>query len=252
MNAFWLARLKLGILLFSFLGAINSHGNISGLDPGDSQDTENITDSSNSTGKISHNGNFENEEEDFASSIINEKPNQQNRWGIRLGAQYRWGMNVGISSGGNSRAHSLESVTKKYPPGIGNAKAYGNRTYDDGFVNVDAGTEFPGTVIHGLTWYWGYDNPSQYDGSREMLNFRKAGGERYYKKEISNDVLGIDKDIDSPGFSIELSREIAGAAFNTYISLGFNYFEANTINSSSKTFEGVYEKQNFSVIDSYD
>lgn len=67
-------------------------------------------------------------------------------------------INSGYRSGGFALPSLVGSDSLTVPP-VGDATAYADREYDDGYVRQDAGTSLDGT-----TWYWGYDNASQVQG----------------------------------------------------------------------------------------
>jgi hypothetical protein len=50
---------------------------------------------------------------------------------------------------------------------------YGNRTFDDGYVNMDAGTGNPNSIDPTVTWYWGYENGNQYNAGADTLAFHR-------------------------------------------------------------------------------
>ena len=60
-------------------------------------------------------------------------------------------------------------------PVVGPVDNFADRTYDDGYVKIDPGTTFPTTFLPGLTWFWGYDNASQYDPAAHTLTFSVIG-----------------------------------------------------------------------------
>lgn len=95
------------------------------------------------------------------------------RWSLSAGFVVRKlgdiRFNTGISPDMIPNLFGVDTFSE--PPGIGSLRATADRTYDDGFVNIGAGT--PGT---GLTTFWEYNNATQVQGGN--LVFSKAGGER--------------------------------------------------------------------------
>ncbi|MFA6816487.1 MAG: hypothetical protein WCS73_09360 [Lentisphaeria bacterium] len=51
---------------------------------------------------------------------------------------------------------------------------YGDREFLDGYVKKDPGTGTAGSLASDYTWYWGYDNASQYDSNAKTLIFHSA------------------------------------------------------------------------------
>lgn len=51
-------------------------------------------------------------------------------------------------------------------PDIGDTASFGDRTYDNGYVNIDLWT-----FMDGQTWFWGYDSAEQYDTVNHTLAF---------------------------------------------------------------------------------
>ncbi len=100
------------------------------------------------------------------------------RWTLGAGAIWRQlgdvRFNTGTSSSGISPFFGGNSYTP--PPGIGPDNAFADRTYDDGFVNIDEST-----LGDGMTAYFGYNAPSQLQINQmeeASLVFTRAGGER--------------------------------------------------------------------------
>lgn len=82
---------------------------------------------------------------------------------------------------------------------VGRLDGYDNRVYVDGFVNVDLGTDDPETEIPGLTWFWGYDDASQYRGDSVLFHgepgsMRQVSGipQEPWSDEECFDFQGVD------------------------------------------------------------
>ncbi len=81
-------------------------------------------------------------------------------------------------------------------PSIGETDEYGDRTYDDGYVNESAITG-----ASGLTWYWGYEQSTQVSGSDLALH--ATGYQTTYNPSISN-AANYSADDDLDGFTPQL------------------------------------------------
>ena len=105
--------------------------------------------------------------------IILPSQHSPQRWSLRAGPILRHigdvSFRTGISPNNIPNLFGVDTFTE--PPGIGPLGATANRTYDDGFVNIGAGT--PGT---GLTTFWGHNNATQVQGGNMV--YSRAGGER--------------------------------------------------------------------------
>lgn len=89
---------------------------------------------------------------------------QQASWRYRVGPMLRQVSEPDFKVGSAASAMVLPpvfgiEVPFSAPLSVGDAFAFADRTYDDGFVNAEAGT-----VATGLTAAWGYDANSQYSG----------------------------------------------------------------------------------------
>lgn len=103
--------------------------------------------------------------EGVGSYFTLESPATDEEWThhFRVGALVGFNLKAKFSTAGNfsfsGPAHNPG------PTGVGGA----NHEYDDGFVRVDAtGND------QGATYYWGYNNASQYDGNANTLSFHSA------------------------------------------------------------------------------
>lgn len=81
---------------------------------------------------------------------------------IQVGPAYRGGMRVKSSRFGD-------------PGTVGPQNQYADRTYDDGYVNIDPGTGNPAAINPNTTWFWGYDHAGQYNAAAETLSFHRSG-----------------------------------------------------------------------------
>jgi len=107
------------------------------------------------------------------------------RWTLAAGPIWRQlgdiRFNTGTSPSGISPFFGGNSYTP--PPGIGPDNAFADRTYDDGFVNIDEST-----LGDGMTGFFGYDQASQLQFNpmeEASLVLTRAGGERRMVSAIS-------------------------------------------------------------------
>lgn len=69
------------------------------------------------------------------------------------------------------------------------ASGYADRTYADGYVNLDDGTTAQGSMIEDLTWNWGADDVAgQYSNGK--MSFRTEPVESVYSSSVSEEFSG--------------------------------------------------------------
>ena len=136
-------------------------------------------------------------------------------WFIKAGPVYRAGMDMNVSGSSyvqtlglhaqNSSSRGTGSGSPSLMP-LNDASGYADRTFDDGFVFMD-----PSTAVNGDTWYWGYNNASQVDLSRDTLSFHRTGSDETassYRTSVSRRTIrdeSIFADQTISGWGIELS-----------------------------------------------
>lgn len=166
---------------------------------------------------------------------------------IRAGAAYRSIGDVKFSSGSRSgtvRLPFLATVTGKRDGSTGSLETYADRTYQDGFVRQDGGTE-----LDGSTWNWGYREASQVSadgtGEGQSLNFHGQASSRSRDAQSRSDrdpgswevdgdgtvpVIQLDWTYDlKPGISSGLSLQYTFLTFDGQQDLNsFNAFQTRT------------------------
>ena len=190
-----------------------------------------------------------------ASEAWMEEMDEQERetlWTVRASALYRGNMDVGIRGVSSAGAAPPIAGGNRAPAGIGGLGGYANRNYDNGFVYIDPGTAFPGTLIPGLTWYWGYRDGGQYNAAGETLRFTKAGGERFSQSVVRNQKLEFDEETEAPGFSLELSRDWKVMGLDSSVTLGFNGFWMDSVEVAGEPYEELVRRSTYRVMDTYD
>ena len=171
-------------------------------------------------------------------------------WWLKGGPVYRGGMEV--EAEGSSRVQDLgvhAAGNLGDPSSVGNANRYDDRTYDDGYVKRDPGTGNPGSIDPDLTWYWGYDNASQYDSGRDTLTFHQTGAEGY--SEVLNTTFTDDDKMDGYGAELVAGRPLADIGRLTLdVCVGLQGLWGMNANLSGSTYqEGVGRMH---VTDTYD
>ena len=92
------------------------------------------------------------------------------------------------------------------PSGVGGANSYGNRTYGNGYVNLDPGTGNSTTLDPNTTWNWGFNNASQYNVAAQTLTFQSTGAPGYTTLRDAG-ASGRD-DLLSAGFQAVVGRTV--------------------------------------------
>ncbi|HWB02506.1 MAG TPA: hypothetical protein VG796_05730 [Verrucomicrobiales bacterium] len=111
------------------------------------------------------------------------------QWSGSAGIGYRNLGGIDFNTGWNSSAALLPPLQSQTPGGrpsriedltVGSETAFANRTYLDGFVNIDGSTENPNSFLPGTTAFWGYQSDAQVQDG----NLRFNGGE--YATSVSS------------------------------------------------------------------
>ncbi len=152
---------------------------------------------------------------------------QAGDWSVSGGYVTRLGMDIDIRGSSHVQAQGIHAATPdlrlpakrqggppfRYDSGTPDLAGYADRAFDDGLVFVDPGTADPN--LPGLTWYWGYDNASQYRPSANALDFHRSVsgtdeqtltdvsfGEQVSRQTGRNDALALDDDVSGQGFGL--------------------------------------------------
>jgi hypothetical protein len=127
---------------------------------------------------------------------------------------------------------------------VGAADRYDNRTYDDGFVNVDAFTEGDG-----YTWNWGYDKATQVEGGK--LNFHAMDSQRAYAEISGASDSWSDTDEMEAGVRLAAERAILQRGrLSASLLCGVDYARV----SADKTIQGTWtmRHEDTRIVDGYD
>jgi hypothetical protein len=104
-------------------------------------------------------------------------------WWIEVGPVFRGGMKVSTQGSSYTQMLGLHDPNApgpiSPPGGIGSLNAYGDRTYDNGYVKQDPGTGNPTSIDPNTTWNWGFNNSAQYNAGAQTLSFQKQGAPGY-------------------------------------------------------------------------
>lgn len=137
------------------------------------------------------------------------------------------------------------------PTAAGAVGAFANRTYDDGFVNTDAGTA--GT---GLTAAWGYDANTQYSGGLGgILTMRiapgsaLAGSAHLLSSSTSSTELSVNgSDEYEAGLHAELDRLIKRSKERrSGLVFGISLFQGEGNSGANGAFTGTMQADDYSV-----
>ena len=125
-------------------------------------------------------------------------------WWIEAGPVFRGGMKVSAQGTSYTQMlglHDPNATGPLSPPGgIGSLNAYGDRTYDNGYVKQDPGTGNPTSIDPNTTWNWGFNNGAQYNAGAQTLSFQKQGAPGF--NTLANGSPGGDGNYWAGGFQI--------------------------------------------------
>ena len=133
---------------------------------------------------------------------------------------------------------------------------YVNRQYVDGYVNPDAGTEDPDTMVSGLTWFWGAnDVAAQYaDGRMEFHSDVTRWDER-----VSSSSYSMGSGYESDRDTLIGVEAVGGwtffdnSTFDAAVDAGFRFYGSGNLESESRYGTSVTTTRNmYRFVDSYD
>ncbi len=151
-------------------------------------------------------------------------------WQVGIGPAYRMGSSLKVKWSQDSVHNAISRYLRSRSSNSGSlpsASGYADREYLDGFVYRDLGTEDPETDDPGLTWFWGYDGASQYDGTSVSFDTGATRTEQSIFL-VQADEANDDEDFDFPGFDLSGSwrAKYIGARRDCVIGVsgGFSWF----------------------------
>lgn len=130
-------------------------------------------------------------------------------WEWHVGPSYRTGTRITSTwrpDAVTARVAPLFTRRSDRRPLIGPPTGYANRDYEDGFVYMDLGTDDPETDTIGLTWFWGYDNASQYSG--DTVSFHSAPFTDARTKGVSMDSDRMAERVNMTGVDLSAGRRL--------------------------------------------
>jgi len=115
----------------------------------------------------------------FVTPTLFAQETQPKRWSFSAGVRQLGNVEMSLSGGTPYSAQFIRSGGRTVTSlnGAGPANAFADRDYDDGYVYRDIGTENPAAVPRaaGVTWYYEYQNPAQWNAGADTLTFTRAG-----------------------------------------------------------------------------
>lgn len=177
-------------------------------------------------------------------------------WEISVGPAARFGQKIEITGSSNTQTGGVNAAAtyQNDPASVGSATATANRTYAEGYVNLDPGTNNPDAVGGpGLTWNWGYTSSSQLDTGANRLSFTQTGGDRLVRD------ITLDADLDASdkqaayGVRIGALRVLdSGAGNQIAIQIGLTFLSGSAGSSTYSTYGEFYTRTSYTVTDRYD
>lgn len=95
------------------------------------------------------------------------------------------------------------------PSGVGDPNSYANRTYANGYVNLDPGTGNPNSLNPNTTWNWGYNNSlnyNPYNAGAQTLTLQATGAPGY--TTLQNSGASGSDDLLGAGFQAVVGRTL--------------------------------------------
>ena len=196
---------------------------------------------------------------------------QSSSWNFTAGYQWRQIGDLNFNTGSHAAGETLPWLTGKGRNGLtgsispstsaagstssdgtaGPAGTIADRTYDDGYVNQDAGT-----ATFGNTWFWGYNSASQISGSTLTyhttapgVGMTNGGGsltnyssQRSSWSSLGND-LAWDSELAGSGWfgRIESPAIFAKGALSASMDLGYSYASADAAHRNADVFRAHQE-----------
>ncbi len=172
-------------------------------------------------------------------------------WWWSVGPAYRGDMELTVKGSSYVQQNGLHAARGSYnsPLGQGAEPIYTDRVYDDGFVALDPGTIESGD---GLTWYWGYTRPDQYNAAADTLTFRRGGGSRV---SVTTTLNGRLDDTDRlEAWAVEFTgggRLTQRGQMSIGVQAGLGFLWNIDSRMSGRTYAETITEQRLAVVDVY-
>jgi len=171
-------------------------------------------------------------------------------WWFRAGPVVRIGISQEVRGNSYTQGGGVHAG-RTYATGsgaIGAQDAFGNRVYDDGFVNTD-----PGTGNDASTWYWGYENASQYDSGDQTMTYHASAGSSRSRSVLYDEAVDADDDTEGVGIAVSAGRTIfSRGRFTLGLCGGLNALFGVGLSSSDSSFAERYHEARHTVVDTYE
>lgn len=165
--------------------------------------------------------------------------------------------NMEITLSGGSRA-SLAAINDGMSfeasfPSIGSTSATADRTYADGYVFLDPGTNNSDAIGGpGLTWNWGFDNASQYDAAANSLTLTSVTSQTQSFTGSANSI-NYEDETSAGGIGFFVKRVLSrGNKLNWSLEGGLRIFFPDGEDLSYSTYTLNYTLTTLATVDTFD
>lgn len=164
--------------------------------------------------------------------VVLQASQRESHWRVSAGYLYRDLGDVRIQGGSRSSALVFPSYfggNRNVVPPVGGLGSVANRSYADGFVNIDVSGS-----TDGLTWFWGYENGAQVSG--DSLQFSNTGGR---SREVSSyrnaaEPAGFGDEIGEGGPYVQLEYMMGTVSKVSWgPQIGFSFIDFDTSGTRS-------------------
>jgi hypothetical protein len=167
-----------------------------------------------------------------AKSVVKTEPLSDLAWHVSAG--YIWRNLGNLSFSSNPRAQGYALPAPNYTGTAGTASGLGGHTYNNGFVNADDSSSSTGD-----TWFWGYNNDSQLNGTdlsfsgTALTQTRSIDTHPGWSEDMAGGgpilSVGADKALSIPGLRV-------GAEFSVSLIVADQDNHLNTLRDNRQMF----------------
>lgn len=181
---------------------------------------------------------------------------ESNGFWFRAGPAYRWGTSVEVT--GRSYVESL-GITAARPflrlplADVGPLGEFADRTYDDGFVNIDDITPAGGAGLPGpgFTGFFGYQNASQLI-PQQSLTYTRSGGEQLRRTMVPGDPINYDVDADGMGVELAVGYSLLSLQqVDVDAVFALRFFRNDNKSFTASTYSESYIQDRLAIRDVY-